>query len=160
MKIRSQNPHIDSLINSGDEFKILFTKTVPNSNKYTAVARVSCKIRDSIKVHRNRVYIGISSCRIFDRFFVKPCNSCQEFGHYKDSFRNEVKCGYCGNNHQSDQCHLRNATDFSQLKCCNCKLNHPDEEKGHSTFWIKCPSYMAAQKKLRSRIPYYEGLND
>ena len=156
--IRDQNPAISDLITAGEEFTVLFTKDGRNSDKCTAVARVSSKIRNFIKNSRNRVFIGISSCRVFDRFFVKRCNNCQEFGHYKDSCTNPVKCGHCGENHQSDTCTLKDSPDLSLLSCCNCKSLGLDH-KGHSTFWNKCPAYNIAQKKLQSSIPYYDNLN-
>ena len=158
--IRSQNPEIANLISTGEEFTILFIKDGKSTNKCTAVARVSSRIRNLIKNNRNRLYIGINSCRVFDRFFVKRCNNCQEFGHYKDKCTNEVKCGHCGGDHQSDNCELKkDSTDPSLLSCCNCKASGLND-KGHSTFWNKCPAYVIAQKKLRSSIPYYDNLND
>ena len=144
--IRDQNPAIDDMITNGEEFTVLFTRDGKTSGKCTAVARVSSKIRDFIKNNRNHVYIGISSCRVYDRFFVKRCNSCQEFGHYKDNCNNVVKCGYCGGDHQSDKCELKEDTDVSKQSCCNCEALGLDH-KGHSTFWNKCPAYMIAQKK-------------
>ena len=158
--IRSQNPEIANLISTGEEFTILFIKDGKSTNKCTAVARVSSRIRNLIKNNRNRLYIGINSCCVFDRFFVKRCNNCQEFGHYKDKCTNEVKCGHCGGDHQSDNCELKkDSTDPSLLSCCNCKASGLND-KGHSTFWNKCPAYVIAQKKLRSSIPYYDNLND
>ena len=156
--ICSQNLAIANLIKTGDEFTILFTKDGRTSDKCTAVARVSSQIRDLIKNNRNRIYIGINSCRVFDRFFVKRCNNCHEFGHYKDSCTNVVKCGHCGENHQSDSCTLKDSSDISLLSCCNCKTIGL-EHKGHSTFWNKCPAYTIAQRKLKSTIPYYDNLN-
>ena len=154
-QVRNQNHQIGTLIDSGDEFTILFVKPGNASNKCTAVVRVSCRIRDLIKTNRNRLFIGISSCRVFDRFFIKRCNKCQGFGHYKGNCPNQEVCGYCGEGHSSEGCPLKETDDFCNMKCINCKRNNLSES-GHSTFWPSCPSYIAAQKKLRSTIPYYE----
>ena len=158
-QIRSQNTEIDELISAGEEFKVIFTKTGSDGNKLTAVAKVSCKIRDTIKHNRNRIFIGVTACRVYDRFFVKRCNNCQEFGHYHEGCQKPVKCGYCGDSHASKECTLKDDNDYSKRKCCNCKVNHPEHEEGHSAFWVKCPSYIAEQRKQKQRIPYYEGLN-
>ena len=155
-QIRCQNHQLDSLIDSGHEFNILFVKSAQQGTKCTAIVRVSTKIRDVIKSNRNRVFIGINSCRVFERFFIKRCNKCQEFGHYKaDCTKKEEVCGFCGGAHASEGCSLKDSKDFSKFSCTNCKkkkLVH----SGHSTFWLNCPTYIAAQKRLKSTIPYYE----
>ena len=46
-QISQQNPTIETLIASGEEFNVLFVKSV--SSGYTAVARVSPKIRGAIR---------------------------------------------------------------------------------------------------------------
>ena len=115
----------------------------------------SCKIREAIRCNRNRIFIGITSCRVYDRFFVKRCNKCQEFGHYKENCPKVDVCGYCSENHPSEECSLKNETDLTLLKCANCKVNNL-ECSGHSTFWSKCPSYIIAQKRLKSTISYYD----
>ena len=155
-QIRNQNHQVDTLIESGHEFEILFVRLGRDTSKCTAVARVSCKIRDVIRTNRNKLFIGICSCRVFDRFFVKRCNKCQGFGHYKGECTNQEVCGYCGGEHSSENCELKETNDFAKLKCVNCKkMNLPDS--GHSTFWSGCPAYIAAQNKLRKTIPYYDG---
>ena len=155
LQICSQNPQIADLIDHGNEFNILFIKSDSKSNKCTAVVRVSCCIRDFIKANRNRIYIGINSCRVFDRFYVKRCNKCQKFGHFKDSCPNQATCGFCSQNHESHTCCLKDESDFTKLRCINCKRDN-FTDVGHSTFWTKCPSYAIAQKRLKSTIPYYD----
>ena len=155
-QIRNQNHQIDALIETGHEFNILFVKAGRDANKCTAVVRVSCKIRDAIKAKGHKVFIGICSCRVFDRFFIKRCNKCHGFGHYKGECTNPEVCGYCGGEHSSESCNLKEMKDHTLLKCVNCKrMNLPDS--GHSAFWPGCPVYTAAQNRLRSTIPYYDG---
>ena len=154
-QIRNQNPKIDALMERGEQFDILFTKTQQSTQKVSAVVRVSCSIRDAIKANKNRVFIGINSCRVFDRFYVKRCNHCQQYGHYKDNCENIVRCGYCGEGHSSESCTHKGTTDFAKLNCINCKKNGL-AHTGHSAFWPKCPSYIAAQNKLWANIPYYD----
>jgi len=121
-QIKNQNQDIAQLIAQGEEFKVLFIKNDPSSSTCSAVVRVGCKICDVIKSNRNHIFIGISSCRVFDRFFVKRCNKCQEFGHYQDTCKNPIKCGYCGQNHASNTCPLKDLKDLTKLKCTNCAV--------------------------------------
>lgn len=154
-QICNQNPVIADLKESGEELKVLFVRKQITSKTIMAVVKVGTKIRDAIKHNGNRLFIGISSCRVFDRFFVKRCNKCQSFGHYKDQCKGHAVCGYCAESHCSEDCPIKDSKDCSLLKCHNCKENGLDYI-GHSTFWPKCPSYLLAQKKLRSTIPYYD----
>ena len=156
VQICSQNPKLAALIESGNEFKVLFIKKNSQTKKFSAAVRVSCDIRRAIKSDRDRIYVGISSCRVYDRFYVKRCNNCQQFGHFKDSCQNETVCGHCSGPHQSEGCSLKESKDFSKLKCTNCK-DAPGCGNGHSAFWYNCPAYKEAQKKLRSTISYYDG---
>ena len=153
-----QNPKISMLVNNGEDFNVLFVKSSKgNNSEYVAVARVSPKIRDAIRTERNRIFLGITSCRIYDRFHVKRCNNCQEYGHFKDSCQKDPCCAYCSGPHSSDQCSIK-SDDKSLLKCVNCKKENPDLCSGHTAFDPKCPTYRAAQKRMESSMPYYQGL--
>ena len=155
-QIRSQNPSITQLIDAGEDFKVMFIKSnTSSSDKCSAVVKLSCKIREAIRSNRNRIFIGITSCRVYDRFFVKRCNKCQEFGHYKENCTKADVCGYCSGDHPSEECRHKDSTDLTVLKCANCKANNM-ECSGHSAFWSKCPSYIIAQKRLKSTVPYYD----
>ena len=158
-KLRDQNPYLDSLITDGETFKIIFMKP-PNVDydNFQIVARVSPKIRDAISTHWNKLYIGAASVRVYDRFYVKRCNKCNNFGHYKDNCTQTSSCGICGvEGHESAICN-HNA-DTSRFSCINCKrlnLTHT----GHTATSRKCPAYLIAQKKVKGNIPYYQGINN
>lgn len=157
MLLSKQNPKLEALIKSGEEFSVLFVKNGQDS--HTAVARVSTKIRDAIRSDRNRLFLGITSCRVFDRFYIKRCNNCQDYGHFKDSCTNPPCCGYCGEQHDSETCPHKDK-DPSTHSCVNCKRDKSQNYTGHSTFSRSCPAYLAAQKRLQSTIPYYDRNNN
>ena len=123
--------------------------------RYQVVARVSDRIRDALKANNDRVFIGFSSYRVFDRFYVKSCASCHRFGHYHANCSSTPSCGYCCSpDHTSEHCPLREDKDPSKYKCINCKEAGKVCD-GHSSHWQKRPTYMEQQKKMRSSIPYY-----
>ena len=154
-QICKQNSKIHALINAGEQFSVLFVKSSPNNGSYMAVVRVSPKIRNAIRCVRNQVFLGITSCRVYDRFYIKRCNQCQEYGHYKAECVKPACCAYCGGGHESSVCDLKDNVNSDQLSCINCKKGGK-EHSGHTTFAFNCPSYLAAQKKLKSTIPYYD----
>ena len=54
-QVRIQNPGIAELIHSGDDFNVLFVKSIAKTNSFSAVVRVSPTIRDIIKSNRKSV---------------------------------------------------------------------------------------------------------
>ena len=124
------------------------------------MVRVSPAIRDAISARKNRLFLGVTSCKVYDRFYVKRCNKCNCFGHYKSDCPNSVLCGYCmSKDHESHCCPLRSSESSTNFKCSNCQNAGLDHE-GHSALWFNCPSYKMAQKRLQSSIPYYESIKN
>ena len=144
-----QNPRIDTLVSAGEVFTVLFVKSI--NDEYNVVARVSPKIRKVIYLERNRVFLGITSCRVYDRFHVKRCNNCQEYGHYQSDCSKPPCCAHCSLPHRSDKCESKDT-----LKCINCAKENLEHASGHAAFSLKCPTYIAAQNRLRSTVPYYQ----
>ena len=157
-QIREQNPVMKTLTDAGETFAILFIKKPTDRYKhYQVIARVSPRIRDAIKSNWNRLYIGIQAIKVYDRFYVKRCNKCNQFGHYAKDCNNQKVCGVCcSEDHESQGCPNKDTTDMTTVKCINCRKRGL-EENGHKASWFKCPAYIEAQKKVRGTIPYYDG---
>ena len=99
----------------------------------------------------------MEAIKVYDRFYVKRCNKCNQFGHYVKDCNNSKVCGVCcSEEHESEGCPNKDTTDMNLVKCINCK-NRNLEEKGHKASWFKCPAYIEAQKKVKGTIPYYDG---
>ena len=162
--VKKQNPKIREMIEQGSEFSIVFAKEARENEDRTkksfcqVVARVSEDLRKMLKSTGDRIYIGLVSHRIVDRFFVKRCNKCQGFGHYENECPNETCCGYCQKNHKSSECDEKEEGDHESYECINCKkANKP--HVGHSSLWHKCPCFLEQQKKVKQTIPYYTPKN-
>ena len=137
-----------------DNFQILFTKKHAKNDKlFMAVARVSDDIRDAVKGAGNRVCVGSVACRVYDRFFVRRCNICQQFGHWKeDCTATRPTCGRCSEAHETSDC------TSTVLKCKNC-ADAGFSKTNHETSWHKCASYISAQDKFKSTVNYYNKSN-
>ena len=160
-KVKQQNPVIKELIEGGSEFSIVYSKNIGDSpdrssNKhYQVIARVGVDIRKAIKANRDRIFADLTSYRIVDRFYIKRCNNCQQFGHYEKDCKNPVCCGFCcSTDHKSKDCPKVN-NESKEHKCINCQRKEKDGN-GHSAMWYKCPTYVEMQSKLKKTIPYYQ----
>ena len=166
-KVKNQNPDIREKIETGSLFKVVFGKKRRDNDEigsaegkyYQVIIRVSEDIREIIRHAGNRIFMELSSFRVIDRFYIKRCNKCQTFGHYQKDCKNGTICGFCcADDHLSPHC-PKKTDDKTEYNCINCK-NAKKEYKGHSTHWIKCPTYVELQEKLKKSIPYYSTKNN
>ena len=160
--IKLQNAAIGSLVEAGSHISVVYTKKPSESQKFhQVVLRVSPEIRRVIKNNRNKIHMGDKVHTVVDRFHVKRCNTCQQFGHYADrcSPANRETCGYCAENtHLSTNCPHKSESHVN-YKCINCEKQSLNPSTGHSTFWSKCPAYLEQQKKHKRTIGYNYDLN-
>ena len=118
------------------------TKAKPNV--FQAFASVSEVLRKGIKNYKDKVIVGLTSCKIYDRFNVKRCNNCQELGHfYKECPTPQVPCcAKCSMDHSTNSC------ESSTRKCKNC-LKEGNENHDHATYDPKCPTVLKIVEKKR-----------
>ena len=102
-RVKKQNPQIKEKLDQGGEFSIVFTKKPQeaqnprnNNNKPSIqiVARVSDDIRQVIKMSGDKLYMDLVAHRVVDRFYIKRCNKCQQFGHYEKDCTNKILKGF------------------------------------------------------------------
>ena len=156
------NPEIETYVNNGGIFKVLGPLRKQNKNEMLqANVRVSNNIRKLLENAGNRVCTGFGySCRVYDHFHIKRCNTCQKYHHYYTDCPTKTApvCAYCAGSHQSDNCQNRSSTGFIPT-CVNCKLDNNQSNINHESFSITCPTYKRAQDALRNSILYYNSKN-
>ena len=151
--VKMQNPEIAELINEGETFSDIYikNKVIINGRKNTQInVTVSEKIRKLLNNRRNRLYIGLNSCRVVDKINVLRCYKCHNHDHLAKNCDRTPCCGYCASKtHVSDECTLKNdiRNNISLLKCVNCENNN-DACSGHSVYWPLCP----ANRKYRGKM--------
>ena len=93
------------------------------------------------------VVVGLMSCKIYDQYFVKRCNKCQNFGHYyQECTQDQHICAKCGLNHPTNSCQSQ------EKKCTNCvKEGLQDEAVKHFAYDSQCPTLKKSQ--VIQRIP-------
>ena len=116
---------------------------------------VSTTLRDAISFRGNKITLGLQSCKVYDRYHVKRCNKCQDFGHYMDACPTPdvTICGKCSSHH-----HSTNNCDSDQIVCINC-VRDGHTSNNHPTSSSQCPvlchhQEIAKEKHLnmRSRV--------
>ena len=131
-----------------DHIKVFAVKPLKGRDDvFQAFARVSKVVRQGFKTFKDKITMGITTCKIYDQYHVKRCNNCQGFGHfYKECQTPQIKvCANCGGDHTSKDC----ASDLKH--CVNCeKAGERDCE--HRADDPKCPTLSQEQDKLKANL--------
>ena len=140
---------------SEDNAKVLFTVPMKHKDGYhQAVIRVSESTRKRIDDNGNRLFIGLNSFPVYDRFFIKRCNRCQGLHHFQTDGTGGCKkkkvCAMCSGEHDTIDCR----TDSDHYRCINC-VNGGKDEFCHAAYDPQCATYCAEQDKLKKTINYY-----
>ena len=154
--LQDQNQDSGLLFNQ-ENAEVIFISPMKNQNDedlFQAVLRVSEDLRRNIDNNGNRVFIGLTSCPVYDRFYVKRCNNCQGYHHYQKECKRDAVCGKCAERHATKNCNNSSGV----LKCINCSVAGL-EEVGHSANSFECPTYVSEQDQLKKSIHYYNSKN-
>ena len=94
---------------------------------------------------------------VTDHYHLQQCYKCQKFGHKVGSEHcklkdDESKCLYCGRNHRSKDCPVKN--EPSKHKCTNClSSKNPEIRKlghQHNAASKLCPIYKRELQFMKS----------
>ena len=112
-----------------------------------AVIKMSPDVSSAIARSGNHVFLGLTSCHAFDRFWVTQCRYCQKFGHTKDrcpAKNTSPTCSFCAGPHA-----LLDCPDKSVLKCTKySSLGGPAERCHHSASSLDCPVMISERNKV------------
>ena len=158
--ILEKNPTIEDLVSKkGKILEVLFVQKESRFNSSYAVVKVDDEIRKAVASQGHKIYIGLSSCRVSDRYHLVQCYCCQEFGHKMGSDKCKLKdsgkaiCLYCAGDHPSKSC--PNKKKRESLKCHNCahstNVNFKNNSHGHTTTSFDCPFLQQALKMTMNR---------
>ena len=121
------------------------------------VVRISEDISKLTKTNGNRIFIGLTSHRVTDRFYVKACAKCHRYGHYHAEGSKKACCGYSysdiSDEHGSKECPVYESQKIAEFKCVNCQ-DKGTPCTGHPSHWNECPVFRNRQTKVNNSIPY------
>ena len=133
--------------NIDDHFKVFSVRpTKKNPNVFQIFATVSQVLRDGFKQYKDKLTLGLTSCKVYDQYHVKRCYKCQHFGHYgRDCTSQDEYCAKCGDNYATNDC------SATIKKCINC-VRSESETYDHFTFDSKCPAMLKQQDLLKKKL--------
>ena len=144
--ILSKNKKIKNLCEEGLHLSLLFVKQKDQNEHKVAVLKMAPEIRKTVNETGGYVYLGLSRCRAYDRFWVMQCFHCQRFGYIATkcpSKKEAAVCVYCAGHHKSSDC-----PDKSNPKCANCSAHTaPGVSCSHYALSPDCPM-MALQGNI------------
>lgn len=112
-------------------------KNVPNRNGSKNYIIDVDNFTKSVLLDKQRVIINYNRVRIQKYISINRCYKCQQFGHVANNCRNPVRCGGCGEVHDT-----RNCKESDKECCINCKgERHRSDSK-------TCPAFLK-YKRLR-----------
>ena len=145
----AQNPCFEnfSSLDMNDHIEIVAVRELKNNpTVFQAFAKLSDMLRGSITQAGNRLVVGLSSCRVYDQFYIKRCYNCQHFDHYaKDCpTPHEHVCGKCSSNHPTKAC------DSDSDKCVNC-VRDGVASTNHKSGSSDCPCIIKHQQLIKTK---------
>ena len=134
--------------NIGDHIRMHAVKPLKNNAScFQVFCDVSSFMREWLGEYKDKVTLGLTLCKIYDRYSIKRCYNCQKFGHYaKECPTKEVPvCGICSGHHLTRGC------ESLVRKCINCVEDDNDYFQ-HATSDTKCPCLINEQNKLKKKL--------
>ena len=154
--IIKKSADIEGLVGTGSTLTLIFTKT--RSDTKTAVLRMSPEIRASVVAQGGYVFVGLSRCRAYDRFWAAQCYHCQGFGHRAESCPERSalpRCQFCAGTHKSKDC-----PDRTLKKCVNCSSLHGSGPVDHHASSLECPIMLAQRQRVIENTNFSVSKND
>ena len=158
--ILEKNSSINQLVKEENKLlDVLFIGEERDKAYNYAVIKVDPKVKEAIESKGNKIFIGMASCKVSERYHLLQCYRCQRFGHKRESDRcclhntNTEICMYCSANHASRTCPFK--SNKTELKCNNCFISENPQIKtnyvGHTTNSNECPVLQNALKETMNR---------
>lgn len=141
---------MNSNLISSDCKLIKYFPTKKNRNIYQAIIQLDTNSYENV-MHAGNLFVGYSSCIVFDAVDIYRCYRCNEFNHLAKFCNKPHTCPRCAGNHELNVCQSK------ILKCINCvalkSQSKSDVSADHAAWDVsKCIAYSNARDKLREDL--------
>lgn len=137
---------------SNSDIKVLkVVNDYKNNDVFNAIVRVD---KTSFKnvIGMKKVLIKWDTCAVKEHFSLMRCHKCSGYAHTHDDCKNELACGYCAKEHNSNDC---NETTVSCINCivANEKFNL-ELDINHNVWSRKCEILNGKISKIGKKTDY------
>ena len=153
----SKNPFLEQLVAEGNVFEVLFFKKF--NDAVNVVIKCDPVIRETIIKNRSRLFLEMKSCRVSDSFPFIVCFNCQKTCCHKSdacTLINKTICRYCGENHLSKNCSVKD--DSTKHFCVNCSQSENVTIKNncrtHVSNSTQCPLIKSIVNNIKANTCY------
>ena len=159
-QIKKRNPEIAALADQGHTLVVVYLQAVRFGRFYTVALKVSPSIRRYLlEKQGGRLFIGNQCFPFEDRFYLRVCYHCQQYGHLSDECPKKTEdpiCLYCSQRHASKNCPFKH--DRSKYSCHRCSES-PNKDiasaaQGHTANDPTCPVTLTEIKRLQSKTDF------
>lgn len=145
--LRDQNDNIKE----NDDIEITYMNNNKKNGTRTIYGNCNAALFHRLLANK-RIYLQWQSCLIYEDISVQRCFKCQDYFHKSQNCTCELRCGYCGGNHDYREC------TKDQKHCINCEKANTKYgckyDTKHEASDSKCPTYEYHIRILRSKINY------
>ena len=96
-------------------FEVLFINKDKRTQNSFAVIKVDEAVQKVIITHGRKIYIGLSSCWVSERYHLIQCYRCQAFGHKMDSERCKHNKSRASKDELREVCNVCNVCEAQAL---------------------------------------------
>ena len=153
--ILDKNGCIKDMVANGSTLEVVYIQR--HRHSCTVAIKVTPDIRKFIIDSCNsKLYVFSCRCKVEDRYYIKQCFHCQQFGHMANNCPDKERspvCMYCCGDHRSSNCPSKSI--FTQHKCSNClKSDDPNisaKASTHNSGSYLCPVATAIVTRIQKR---------
>ena len=131
-----------------NHISVVTVKPLKNdANLSQVVLRISPDLRELITKNGDKLRVGMKRCPVYNRFFVKRCFGCQQYGHFHAQCptKNIFSCSNCAGDHESRVCEASS----SDHRCVNC-MRAGKTDINHTASSLSCPVFVNELNKVKS----------
>lgn len=139
---------------NGDLSVLKVTNDVKDKDLFNAIVQIDKETFGKV-MQRKRVLINWDSCVVREHHSILRCHKCCGFNHKKEECKNNTACGYCGNEHESNECE-----EDAAEKCVNCIIANEkfalNLDINHNVWSRKCEILNGKITKAGKRTEYVD----
>lgn len=155
-EICKKDETIDNMVKNGSKIELVKSWDMKNDRGVVETKKLAVTLSPDVynylmTQNKGYLYIGMSRCKVYDRYYVPQCYHCWKYYHYAQNCpnkNNNPTCGKCSGSHETKSCRSQHE------KCANCSTSNKTLPNDHYAFSYNCPTYLREKQILIARTDY------